>query len=119
MTKEQLIHIINLVKDRDWKPLYKEGCSLKGWDPYSGDLWVSSAGLNLFCCMPFLISCDRQDLDAIAQSLDSLKVKLIQAVSNDRSDDFLAASGEPEYWQHEMGSVTYYPDGSCSEVTWI
>ena len=119
MTKEQLLTLLNLVKTRNWRPLYEEGCKHIDSSPYSGEFWVSSAGLGLFCCEPFLISCEGKDLDAIAQSIDSLQVKLIQAVSNDRSDDFLAASGEPEYWQHELGIITYYPDGSCSEVIWI
>ena len=120
MKKEELTNIIKLISERDWTPLYKEGCERAGCNPYHGHAWVVSAGLDLFCDDPRYITFETRDkdLDAIAESLDSLQVRLIQAVENDRSDDYLCASGEPEYWKHNLGMVTYYPDGSCSDIVW-
>lgn len=120
MKKEELTNIIHLIHDRDWGPLYKEGCERAGRNPYDGYAWVASVGVNLFCDDPIFIEIETKDkdLDAIAESLDSLQIRLIQAVENDRSDDYLCASGEPEYWKHDLGIVTYYPDGSCSDIVW-
>ena len=120
MKNEELTNIINLITERDWTPLYKEGCEHVGNNPYNGEPWVVSIDVNLFCGNPRFIEFEMRDkdLDAIAESLDSLQVRLIQAVKNDRSDDFLCASGEPEYWKHTLGTLTYYPDGSCSDIVW-
>ena len=121
MTKEELTNIISLISERNWDPLYKEGCERAGRSPYNGYAWVASVGVYLFCDSPRYITFETKDkdLEAIAKTLDSLQVRLIHAVSNDRSDDYLCASGEPEYWEHDLGIVTYYPDGSCSDIVWV
>jgi hypothetical protein len=136
MTKDELISIFHLIEERDWSPLYKEGCERLKRNPSNGYLWVQihADGL-LWCnsCMPKLILFEtikhthddygrplpEKDWDAIAEPLESLDVILLQAVENKRSDDYLAASGEPEYWKFELGTVTYYPNGTCSEIEWV
>lgn len=130
MTKEQLIHIFKLIDERNRTPLFHEGCKRIDRSPYSGFIRIHSQ--FLFNTVPGIVLHEtiektydsygepvpQKDWDAIAASLDSLKATLILAIINNRSDDYLAASGEPEYWEYDLCTVTYYPDGSCSEVKW-
>jgi len=132
MTKEQLIHILQLIEDRDWSTLYKEGCQRKGYSPYEGSEWVFSGSPVYFRCPTHEVLYETikkthneygnpvppKDWDAIAESIDSLEVTLMLAKINERSDDYLAASGEPEYYTFDLGKVIYYPDGSCSDIIW-
>lgn len=132
MKKEELVHILQLVHDRNWSDLYKEGCKRKGYDPYEGSEWVHSWSPVYFRCPTYEVlreTIDKthdeygnpvppKDWDAIAESIDSLEVTLMLSKLNERSDDYLAASGEPEYYTFDLGTVTYYPDGSCSDITW-